>query len=180
MSPQFSSDVSEVVSIAPSKRVRYLIPTYKKVYSAYKYDRKKYMEIWGKLRNLAIKYNNPCIFFRVCAYSVLKHCYLKKNGALQSLGDIKHIFRYSTLQDVFKMLADEIFNYQMTLNLGEWRIIKNGIVVYLDSDGNQAEIDGTQNMPIGERLKIHIRLLRLLRQGVKLKKAVKIAKKAIS
>lgn len=63
------------------------------------------------------------------------------------------------------------------------RLLKDGVVIHFDfectkdEDNILLEIDGTQNMPIGERLKIHIRLLRLLRQGVKLKKAVKIAKR---
>lgn len=99
-------------------------------------------------------------------------------------GNQKHIFRYKALQKVYGLLAKEFYHYQLKLNLGDIRLLKDGVVIHFDFECTQdedsilLEIDGTQNMPIGERLKIHIRLLRLLRQGVKLKKAVKIARKA--
>nr|DAS99142.1 MAG TPA: hypothetical protein [Caudoviricetes sp.] len=97
----------------------------------------------------------------------------------------KHIFRYKTMQKIYGLLAKEFYRYQLKLNLGDMRLLKDGVVIHFDfectkdEDNILLEIDGTQNMPIGERLKIHIRLLRLLRQGVKLKKAVKLAKKGV-
>lgn len=98
-------------------------------------------------------------------------------------GNQKHIFRYKTLQKIYGLLAKEFYHYQLKLNLGDMRLLKDGVVIHFDfectkdEDNIQLEINDTQNMPIGERLKIHIMLLRLLRRGVKLKKAVKMAKK---
>lgn len=90
----------------------------------------------------------------------------------------KHIFRYKSLQRTYSLIAYEVFQGQLKLFFGEWRLIKDGLVIYFEEQGNQAEIQGTELLPIGERLKIHIKLLRQLRQGVKVKKAVKIARKA--
>lgn len=89
----------------------------------------------------------------------------------------KHIFRYKSLQTIYSLIAYEVFQGQLKLFFGEWRLIKDGLVIYFEEQGNQAEIQGTELLPVGERLKIHIELLRQLRHGVKLKKAVKIAKR---
>ena len=173
-----SAVCEKVESKVKRKRIRYEIPTYKKVYSVYQYDRKKYMEIWQKLRNLAIKYNNSNIFFRVNPYKVLDICYIKDSiGKRIHTGDAKRIFRYKSLQSIYSLIAYEVFQGQLKLFFGEWRLLKDGLVIYFEEQGNQAEIQGTELLPVGERLKIHIELLRQLRQGVKLKKAVKIAKR---
>lgn len=90
----------------------------------------------------------------------------------------KHIFRYKSLQNIYSLIAFEVFQGQLKLFWGEWRLIKDGLVIYFEEDGYQAEIQSTELLPVGKRLKIHIELLRKLRQGIKLKKAVKIARKA--
>ncbi len=90
----------------------------------------------------------------------------------------KHIFRLKALHNIFAKIADEIFCGQQKLHLGDWRLFKDGVVIYFDEYGNQAEVQGFELLPIYKRLKIHIELLRRLRQGVKIKKAVKIARKA--
>lgn len=95
----------------------------------------------------------------------------------------KHIFRYKTLHKVYEEIAQIALKGQLKLPLGDFRLFKDNLIIYFENQYGiyempyQAEIEGTQKLPVGERLKVHIQLLRLLRQGYKVKKAVKIAKK---
>lgn len=160
------------------KRVRYTVPLYRKVYSAYQYNQQKYMQIYRKLHELAIRLENPKIFWNVNPYRILDLCYIKNGTKRISLNDEKHIFRLRTLQEIYKLIADEVTNHQLKLDFGEWKLIKSGVVVFFDSEfGNQAIISGSELLSISKRVKMHITLLRQLRQGTKLKKAVKIAKR---
>lgn len=158
------------------KRVRKEIPTYKKVYSVYQYDREKYMSIWAKIRKLALKFDNPTIFFNVNPYSVLRHCYIKDYGELQHLGDEKHIFR----MPVLKAIQKELYTYssqplQKIFLAKELSWEQHGIIFYYDfKDGGEGEIKGTQLLSIKERLKAHIKLLRYLRKGYNLQKAMRL------
>ena len=96
-----------------------------------------------------------------------------------------HIFRYKTLQCIYCEIAFLVLSGQQRLSVGDMRLYRDGLVVYFDTEyggynfNYQAEIDGTQNLSVGERLRIHIRLLRLLRQGYKLKRAVKLCKRPL-
>ena len=65
-----------VKSPQKKKRVRYSVPTYKKVYSVYQYDRLKYSAIFKRIQQLALKYS-PEIFKKAAAYKVLDLCYIK-------------------------------------------------------------------------------------------------------
>ena len=97
----------------------------------------------------------------------------------------KHIFRYKALQQIYEEIAYFVYNGQMRLPVGDLKLFKDGIIIYFDIEygiynfNYQAEIDGTQNLPVGERLRIHIRLLRLLRQGYNVKKAVRLCKRPL-
>lgn len=157
------------------KRIRPLIPSYKKVYSLYQYDQSKYMDIWKKIRDLALKLNKPSIFFDVSPQKVLRLCYIKENGHRKPLGDHKHIYRFQTLYNI----QAHIFNYARTpLNLNaandlQWE--KGGVLFFYDHyDGGFASIIGTEQLPIKYRVLLHLRLLRYLRQGKDLRKAVRL------
>ena len=157
------------------KRIRYLIPTYKKVYSIFQYDQQKYMDIWKRIRELAIKLNKPSIFFDVSPQKVLRLCYIRENGHRKHLGDSKHIYR---LKSLYKIQA-HLFNYsRIPLNLNaanELKWERSGVLFFYDHyDGGYAEIIGTDTLPIKERVILHIRLLRYLRQGKELRKAVRL------
>lgn len=95
----------------------------------------------------------------------------------------KHIFRYKTLHKIYEEIAQIALKGQLKLPLGDFRLFKDNLIIYFETQYGiykfdyQAEIDGTQALPVGKRLRIHIRLLRLLRQGYRVKKAVKIAKR---
>lgn len=163
------------------KRDRYNdgILDHKKVYSLYQYDQFKYMAIWKRLKDLSLKLNKPSIFERVSPYDVLRLCYLKEDGEKIILGDQKHIYRYSTLYNI----QAHIFNYSNTpleltaANELQWE--RCGVSFFYDRDDKNkvscyASINGTEELPIKYRVLLHLRLLRYLRQGKDLRKAVKL------
>ena len=94
-----------------------------------------------------------------------------------------HIFRHKTLHCIYCEIAFLVLNGQRRLPVGDMRLYRDGLVVHFETEYGiysfdyQAEIDGTQNLPVGERLKIHIKLLRILRAGYSVKKAVRIVRK---
>ncbi len=95
----------------------------------------------------------------------------------------RHIFRYKTLQCIYCEIAFLVLNGQRRLPVGDMRLYRDGLVVHFETEYGiysfdyQAEIDETQNMSVGQRLRMHIKLLKLLRQGYKAKKAVKIVER---
>ena len=58
------------------KRIRHLIPSYKKVYTVYQYDRVKFARIFKKIQSLSYKYGRH-IFDKTNPYKVLQLCYLR-------------------------------------------------------------------------------------------------------
>lgn len=55
-----------------------------------------------------------------------------------------------------------------------------GITIYSDIDlPMQAEIQGTERLNIQDRIKLHIRLIRLIRQGVNIELGVRLCQKLI-
>lgn len=153
------------------KRIRKTIPTYKKVYSLYQYDRAKYMTILFNVHSLAIKYNQK-IYYRLNPYRVLNLCYLKdKNNELKPLGDEKHIFRIAALQRIYGLIYD-----YSGVNPMQYRdnVYKDGLLCWLDE--KQAEIPDTWQLSIKYRILIHIKLLKMLRNGIELKRAVDICR----
>lgn len=74
--------------------------------------------------------------------------------------DEKHIYRYKVLQNIHSL----IYGY-CGINPFEQFEIKeiNGLICH--KEDMQAEIKDTWRLSIGERLKLHIRLLRHLKQG---------------
>lgn len=79
------------------------------------------------------------------------------------------------LQEVYTQIAKEIFGKIRNYHFGEWMLKMKGIVLFVDPEyGMQAEIYGTSKLPLVKRLKIHIALLKLLKEGYCILKAVKI------
>lgn len=142
----------------PLKNKEVDLVSYKKAYFTEAYDRAKYMEIFAKLRDLAIKYKKPSIVNNISPYQVMKHCYIREGGIIKSMGDEKHIFRYKTLQK----LHSKIYEF-MPLFLDQENAHQIGnIICYPDE--KQAELEGTWKLPIKQRIKLHIQLLRQLRK----------------
>ena len=155
------------------KRVRYKIPTYKKFYSIWQYDR----DMFRRILNMKLK-RYKCIRQDLTQKEMLEICYIRDlNGLKLRDCDEKHIFRAGTMQRVY----EKVFNYTGVMfieNPGAYesfRVIKeNGLNIY-PAEG-QAEIEGSWQGSIEERLKLHIKLLRLLREGFSVEEAVSCLK----
>lgn len=157
------------------KRIRYKIPSYRKVYSVYAYNKPKYGKIYRRLQRLALQYNKD-IFYRVNPYNVLKLCYVYKKGCLQTLGDEKHIYRYKALAGVLQAVAETLIRaYDLCICPDVLRYIfkRTGIALYIDAEGIEAEYMPVYKRNIGIRLRANIELLRQLRKGAEVEEAVK-------
>lgn len=116
---------------------------------------------------------------------------LDAEGKKQFLSDEKHIFRVRTLQNIYTKLfeyaefplfvnnfsvkaaqtAKELSFSDAALLCKVEQLQKQGFRVHFDNDTTlspQLEIAGTEMLPIKERLKAHIELLRYLKNGGRL------------
>jgi hypothetical protein len=102
------------------------------------------------------------VHFKIPTY-IKKYSFTSENpftGETQFLGDEKHIFRIAVLQRLYSIL----YGYCNVNPFDKFeRKNINGLIVW--QEDKQAEIQNTSRLPIGERVKIHLRLLRLLRNG---------------
>ena len=152
-----SSDYNFVEMPKKKKRIRYEIPSYKKVYSIYQYDQQKYMNIFEKVQKLANKYS-PKIFYNTNPYKVLKSCYIKDyEGNLQHQGDARHIFRLKTLYKIYT----EIYKNIETNPFNEF-YKENGLLIWFSPGEKEAylsfgaELENTSSLPINKRVSIHV------------------------
>lgn len=166
------------------KRVRYQIPTYKKVYSVYQFDLIKYHRIFKKVQQLALKYDVN-IFYRTSPYKVLNLCYIRnKKNELQYLGDEEHIFRYKALENVLKEIGQYLiiaYEIMPAPDVLKYLFQKTGIIVYNSHSETeiQAELFNTMHAPIKIKLAVNIALLRALKNGLEIEEATKQALKRL-
>jgi hypothetical protein len=166
----------------------YPFPDYIKVYSIYAYDHDKYIEEYAKLRKKAIKHKDLSIFYGISPYEVIKKClYFYDDGSKQFLNDEKHIYRFKTLQKIYETICKIILkkeklslfdnarleycgvriDYDVYLDeIYEYKTAREGIKKFKGQrfDVLTAELIGSENLSIYQKLKIHISLLRYLRQ----------------
>lgn len=157
------------------KRIRYKIPSYRKVYSLYVYNRSKYSRIYKRLQKLALLYDSN-IFYRVNPYSVLRQCYVYKEGHLQHLGDEPHIFRYKALSKVLSAVAKELIRaYDLYLcpDVLAYIYKRTGIMLYVEGEDTEAEYMPVYRDTIDIRLRANVELLRQLKKGVEVEDAIK-------
>ena len=88
-------------------------------------------------------------------------------GEIQYDGDERHIFRIKILHKLYSL----IYGY-CNINIFEQfeRKDLNGLIVW--GEEKQAEISNTSNLPLGDRVKLHIRLLRYLRKGFSIEESL--------
>jgi hypothetical protein len=104
--------------------------------------------------------------------------YKKADKIIQNIREYennqKHIFRLKALHNIYIELAREAMRHQITIPLEDIRLYKVNLIFYFERERKDnlvtAEVAGTQNLSIKERLKIHIKALRDLRAGKKVKK----------
>lgn len=119
------------------------------------------------------KVNKKRIRFKTPTY-IKSYTFFSKNpdtNEIQYLGDEKHIFRIKVLHQLYSI----IYGYTETdIFCQDEKIQLAGLTIWpLET---QAEITGSEMWSIKKRVKAHIKLLRLLRQGNTLQNAVIAAK----
>jgi hypothetical protein len=176
----------EPVVVEENTRIRYEIPTYIKFYTIYQYDREKFtklLKIWletdeGKNRTLDT--------LKAKQDEILELCYKRdENGNKLRDSDENHIFRYPTLAKIYKLIYNQIgANPFNTFYEQDGLIVSRDVYTKEDYTYQgkiykgqkfvnvSASIKGTDNLPIKQRVIIHIRLLRLLRKGLSIKEAL--------
>lgn len=101
-----------------------------------------------------------------------KFCHINPlTNELQYDGDERHIFRVKNLQLIYSLIYD--YTGVNPFERAD-KIEMDGLTVYLED--MQAEIKGTEMLSIKERLKVHIKLLRLLKMKVNTALAIRVAK----
>ena len=120
----------------------------------------------GKIKTKRVHYKIPTYIKRYSFTSVNP-----LTNELQYLGDEKHIFRVKALQRIYS----NIYDY---CNINPFEQFEkkelDGLMIY--KEDMQAEIPNTWNLPLKDRVTIHIRLLRLLRKGFSVKEAMRCLK----
>lgn len=117
---------------------------WRKFYSVYAYD--------------FTGYHNFCKQNPIPLNIIPQEFYILENGTKKHLGDEKHIFRIKALHSIYTKIYDfcNINPFDKFDN-----IKRDGLTIWKEEQ--QAEITGSELLPINERLKLHIRLLRQLR-----------------
>lgn len=128
----------------------------------------------GDFQIAGVKREKKRIRFKVPTYTKsYTFCHINPlTEELQYDGDERHIFRIRNLQHIYSKLYG--FTGVNPLERAA-KIEMYGLTVHLED--MQAEIKGTEMLSIKERLQIHIRLLKLLKQGYEVKDAMKLCKK---
>lgn len=165
-----------------NKRIRKPIPSYKKIFSVYQYDEIKYHKLYKNLQQIALKLNDVSIFNRVNPYRILDLCYIRDcNGKRIKTCNVKHIFRLKVKHHICGQIASELISmYDLALNDDVLRYIykRTGIAFFVREDLLQAELLEVRNNVITpiEWVRVHIDILRQLRQHKEVEVSVKIAK----
>lgn len=172
---------AQLENLQQKRKVRYAIPTYKKIYSAYVYDQPKYNKIFKKIQQLALKYDEE-IFKRTERYRVLRLCYVRENGKLQLQGDEKHIFRYKTLDNILCKIAEVLlqkYNLLPQKDVLSYLYSRTKLALYIREDYCQAELLTTFRQPLRLRIHANIMLLRYLRLDLEIEDAVTLTNRCI-
>lgn len=92
---------------------------------------------------------------------------LDKEDKKQHRGDEKHIYRVATLQKIYEKIYD-FCNINPFMKFDS--IDYHGLTLWYED--KQAEIKGTELLSIKDRLRLHIKLLKSLRQGKVIQDAI--------
>lgn len=163
------------------KKVRYDVPTYEKFYTLYQYDRLKFRSLMNKWLETEDGKNRTLETLKAKQKEILEECYIrdKKGNKLRdcdepyilSIGRLQRghelIFKELQTQGIITafdithrlahMIAPEIFEEKPY----EREYKKMCFVVHHEE--KQAELKGTWRLPIKERIRLHVEVLRKLR-----------------
>lgn len=157
-------------------RIHYEFPTYKKVYSVYQFDWNKYTRFWRTLRHRAYNILNTSgitlaqhYWDSINPYLIISRCFiLDELGRPKHLGDERHIYRIDSLCRIHH----KIYDYCEKEALQTYGVSKQyGLICHIEDE--QAELENTWFLPIKQRVKLHIQVLRNLYDGLSLEESTK-------
>lgn len=167
-------------SVKNETRKHFIFPTYKKFYSVYQFNWEEYAKRFSKIRKRAysLYYGaSPKKAFKYWhdhnPHKIAKDYYiLNEIGEPKHLGDERHIYRMLVLQEIHS----RIYDFCEKEALQTYGVSKQyGLICHIED--NQAELENTWQLPIKQRLKLHIQVLRNLQKGKTLEESVKEIKK---
>ena len=171
-------------------------PDYEKIYSVFAYDKIKAHKFYKQKKQEAIKNKDPDIYLSINPYDTIEQfIFYNTDGTKKHLGDEQNIYRTKTMQSVYEqigkiLLKGRFFNYYKDQEFDfdgirvtytyydnkpyEYKTVRDGWRVFKSNETSymNGELIDTWQMSLNQRLKIHIALLRALRQGKTAKEAV--------
>jgi hypothetical protein len=159
---EFTAHLQEYEQSNNRQRIRYDVPTYIKFYSLYQYDRQKFRELLNIWLKTDEGKNRTIETLKAKQDEILKLCYnVDENGKPLKDSDEAHIWRYATMQRIYEAI------YQTLIERGLVSVLTQGVYEYdrfiINAEEMQAEVKGTALKSLNERLRIHIKALRELR-----------------
>ena len=156
------------IYIKPKKK-KYISPDYLKFYPLYQYDREKFKALLREAKEKKYPQNQEEDI--KLQNEILNKCYIRdKKGQKLRDCDEAHILRIGMLQRIY----EKVFYYTGIIPELEGDNIKpiddNGLIIHPAEC--QAEIIGTWQKSIEERIRLHIKLLRLLREGFSVEESI--------
>lgn len=152
------------------KRNRPPVPTYIKFYSVDKYDRLKFRELLNEWLKTDEGKNRTLLSLKNKQDEIVKKCLEKDSqGNTFKASDEQHIYRIRTLHNIYERIYDYVIMYYMF----------NGLEVKglnINPDEKEAELKNTWKLSLNTRIRIHIRLLRLLKAGYQAQEAIEALK----
>jgi len=179
-------------------------PDYEKIYCVFAYDKIKAHKFYKEKKQEAIKKKDPDIYLSINSYDVTKQFAIyNEDGTKKHLGDEKHIYRYGTMQSIYKQIGkillrgkffdfkkDQEFNFdgiRVTYTYYdnkpyEYKTARDGWQEFKSKETSfmNGELMDTWQMSLKDRLKIHIALLRALKQAKTPKEAVEEVKERLN
>ena len=171
-------------------------PDYEKIYSIFAYDKIKAHKFYKQKKQEAIKNKDPDIYLSINPFDTIEQfIFYNTDGTKKHLGDEKNIYRTKTMQSVYEqigriLLKGRFFNFEQDHEFEvdeirvtytyydskpyEYKTVRDGWKVFKSQETFHicGELKGTWQLPLSKRLKIHIAILRALKQGKTPKEAV--------
>ena len=152
-----------------NKKTSQLVPSYKKCYTVYQYDREKYGRIYRKLQKVSIKLNDASIFHRVSPYRVLDLCYIRgEDGKPKNLWFEDKAHRRIALERIMQEIARVIllkYNNDPTEQDLRNIYLSSGVAIFIRKEYIQAEIHDLREYSIKDKIHYHFLLFRYLKTG---------------
>lgn len=163
-------------SLLQTGRIRYEIPTYLKFYTVFQYDRLKFRAELNKWLKTPEGINRTVATLEKKQREILENCFIRdKEGNKLRDSDEPYVLSEYRLQRIHELIYEilvskgiiSLFSIQKRLahmmneKIPEKPYILKGLMIYPEE--KQAEIYGSWELPLKDRILVHLKLLKKLR-----------------